>query len=112
MGRQPCVATDAGSLSTAIADANGGTCPTITFEVSGPDATITLAGALPAITSDVTIDGSNGGVPLVITTNGTNGIFSVTGGDVTFENLTVDGNTSTPRECVRVDIHKRRRGFR
>lgn len=107
VGCSPVV--DATSLATAITEADARNCPTITFAVSGPDATVTVSGTLPPITHDVTIDGSNGGVPLVITTTGTTGIFSVTGGNVTFENLQIEGDTTTPHDqavdggAIRVD---------
>lgn len=53
----------AGSLRQAITDANGtaGVADTITFTVSG---TITLLSALPAISSDLTIDGSGQSVTI------------------------------------------------
>src|ERR1700691_4940236 len=108
----PCVVASnadsgASSMRAVItgADSTPGACPTITFQ-SGLQTITLTSGALPAVTTDMTIDGT--GSPL-ITTNGTGGIFSVTGGNVTFDNLTIDGDSSTPHPqtvdggAIRVD---------
>lgn len=83
-----CVVTDAASLASVITEANGGHCPVITFQ-SGP--TITLSSALPAITANVTIDGA--GSPVITDINPA-GAFSVTSGNVTFDDITVTGLSS------------------
>jgi hypothetical protein len=94
-------ANGSGSLAAAITAANtaGGT-NTITFDAGLMP--ITLTGApLPAISSNLSIDGS--GSP-VITNTGTGGVFLVTAGNVTFENITVDGLTSnTNGGAINVD---------
>jgi hypothetical protein len=82
-----------GSLQQEVSSANAAPGSTVTFAAGL--STITLSGTLSTITADMTIDGT--GSP-VITTNGTTGIFAVTGGNVTFEDLTIDGDTANPHD--------------
>jgi hypothetical protein len=78
----------ADTLAAAITNADAANCIGNTISFQADLSTITLTSALPAITAQVTIDGT--GSP-VITDTGTAGVFSVTGGNVAFEDVTVDG---------------------
>jgi hypothetical protein len=83
-----------GSLRAAIAAANASPGSTIVFDPAflPANATITLASALPAITADVTIDGS-GVSGLKISGGNAVRVFFVQSGNVTIENLAIaDGN--------------------
>jgi hypothetical protein len=95
----PCVVSSsadsgAGSLREQINTAISGGCTgnTITFQASPQLATITLTSALPPITANVTVDGA--GSP-VITDITTGGVFLVSSGNVTFDDITVQGLTGS-----------------
>jgi len=86
----------AGSLRAAIIAANGDPGSIITFDTSLANLTITLASALPAITTDMTIDASTTDVDAnVITQNitisGANAsrVFFVSSGSVDFRFFTI-----------------------
>jgi len=83
----------AGSLRTAMTNANQAGGSTIYFVTSG---VITLASALPAITSDVYMDGSGANV-LTVSGNGAYQVFDVQSGvNATISGLTIaDGSSAT-----------------
>ncbi len=83
------------TLSQAIDDANANPGSTIEFNLSGTD-TYTLSGDLPAISADVTIDGTNttDGNSITIDGGGKYQGFYVSSGTATIEDLTLQNTAA------------------
>jgi hypothetical protein len=83
------------TLSQAIDDANADPGSTIEFNLSGTD-TYTLSGDLPAISADVTIDGTNttDGNSITIDGGGKYQGFYVSSGTATIEDLTLQNTAA------------------
>ena len=82
-----------GSLSWAINESNAstGVDDTILFALTS-GSSVTLEGALPAITDSVTIDGDNSagsGTDITVNGGGSYQIFNIASGQVTIENMTL-----------------------
>jgi alpha-L-arabinofuranosidase len=80
----------AGSLRQAIIDANGGGSTSISF-ASGLTGTINLAGALPALSTNVTIQGPTSGT-ITINGPGSGNVLTINPGATTqLQNITITG---------------------
>ncbi len=79
-----------GSFRQALENATtfGPTANTVTFEETATTGTITLVAELPAIEQDVNIDGP-GADQLTITASNQFRLFTINGGDITIERLTL-----------------------
>ena len=83
-------ATSGASAGECAAGAVAGT-DTITFSVAGPIMPITLTSALPAITSDLSIDGAGS---ITVSGASTYQVFLITSGTVTLSGLTITNGLS------------------